>query len=100
MTKDKNEIIKGFKNIKQKSRNMYFMDNSDFANVFELMFSVKGVENDIIVLQKNDVSKILKNYCNDDENFMRFIEHNFYERKNENVFIDWKNIKLNWKYGK
>ena len=100
MIKDKNEIKKGIKNNKQKTGKKYFMDNSDFVNVFELMFSVKGVENDIIVLQKNDVSKILKNYYNDEENFMRFIEHNFNERKNENIFIDWKNIKLNWKYGK
>ena len=100
VTKDKNVIMKGFKNNKFKTGKKVFIDNNDFVNIFELMFSVKGVENNNIILQKNDVSKILKNYGDDDENFMRFIEHNFSERKNENVFIDWKNIKFNWKYGK
>ena len=49
--------------------------------------------------EKNDVSKIVKNYSNNDEIFKYFIEHNFNERKNENVLIDWENVKLNWKYG-
>ena len=70
--KDKNEIIKGFKNTKKKTGKKFYLDNSDFVNVFELMFSVQGVENNIIVLQKNDVSKILENYSNDEENFMRY----------------------------
>ena len=99
MTKDKNAFLKGFKNNKLITGVKYFNENNDFVNAFELMFSVKGVENNDIVLQKNDVSKILKKYSNDEESFRRFVNHNFNKRKNENVFIDWKNIKLNWKYG-
>ena len=99
MTKDKNVILKGIKNNKRKKGKKFYKENNVFVNAFELMFSVKGVENNVIILQKNDVSKILKNYSNDEESFTRFINHNFNERKNENVFIDWKNIEINWKYG-
>ena len=99
MTKDKNVFLKGIKNDKRKKGKKLYKENTDFVNAFETMFSVKGVENNVIILQKNDVSKILKNYSNDEESFMRFINHNFNERKNENVFIDWKNININWKYG-
>ena len=63
------------------------------------MFSIKGVENNIIILQQNDISNILKIYSNNAENFESYINHNFSDRKNENIFIDWKNIKFNWKYG-
>ena len=99
MTKDKNAFLKGFKNNKLITGVKYFNENNDFVNAFELMFSVKGVENNDIILQKNYVGKILKNYSNDDESFKRFANHNFNKRKNENVFLDWKNINLNWKYG-
>ena len=99
MTKDKNAFLKGFKNNKLITGVKYFNENNVFVNAFELMFSVKGVENNDIILQKNDVGKILKNYSNDDESFKRFANHNFNKRKNENVFLDWKNINLNWKYG-
>ena len=98
MTKDKNVFLKGIKK-NRKTAKKFYKENSDFVNAFELMFSVKGVENNVIILQRNDVSKILKNYSNDEESFSRFLNHNFNERKNENVFIDWKNIEIKWKYG-
>ena len=93
--KDKKVIFNEIcKNKKKSIKNDY-----NIINVFELMFSIKGVENNDIILQQNDINKILKIYSNNDENFERFINHNFSDRKNENIFIDWKNIKFNWKYG-
>ena len=56
------------------------------------------MENNSIILEKNDVSKILKNYSDNDDGFYDFIGHSFSERKNEKVFIDWDKIKFNWKY--
>ena len=92
--KDKKVIFNEIcKNKKKSIKNDY-----NIINVFELMFSIKGVENNDIILQQNDINKILKIYSNNDENFERFINHNFSDRKNENIFIDWKNIKFNWKY--
>ena len=91
MTLDKSVFIKNMNKKKKKK-------GKEFINVFELMFSVKSVENNIIVLEKNDVGKILKNYMENDEIFLEFINNSFSERKNEKFLIDWDKIKFNWKY--
>ena len=95
--KDKNILFTETDKNKKKSKKK--KNDYNIINVFELMFSIKGVENNIIILQQNDISNILKIYSNNAENFESYINHNFSDRKNENIFIDWKNIKFNWKYG-
>ena len=94
MTWDKTAIMKKVdknkKNINKKKK--------EYINIFELMYSVKSVENNVIILEKNDVSKILKNYSDNDDGLYDFIGHSFSERKNEKVFIDWDKIKFNWKF--
>ena len=73
-------------------------EQGEFIHVFELMFSIKSVNNNVIVLRKNDISKIIKNYAKDDDTFFKFISQNFSDRNNENIFINWNDIKFNWKY--
>ena len=46
------------------------------------MYVVKSVENNVIVLEKNDVGKILKNYSENDEVFLDFDSKEFF-----NIFI-------------
>ena len=91
MTLDKNAFMKNI-NPKKKKK------GKEYINVYELMYAVKSVENNVIVLEKNDVGKILKNYSENDEVFLEFINASFSERKNEKFFIDWDKIKFNWKY--
>ena len=79
------------KNKKSKSSNK---GENDFVNVFELMFSIKSLNNNVIVLQKNDISKILKEYSKNENTFKQLIEHSFNERKKENVLIDWSKINI------
>ena len=55
------------------------------------MFSIKSVSENLIVLKKNDISKILKNYSNNEDYFMQLINHRFSERKNENIIINFNN---------
>ena len=83
---------------KNKKKKVTKKEQIEFINVFELMFSIKSVENNVITLRKNDVSKIVKNYAKDDNTFFKFISHNFSDRNKENIFIDWNNITFNWKY--
>jgi hypothetical protein len=94
MTWDKTAIMKKVDKNKKKINKK----KKEYINVFELMYSVKSVENNVIILEKNDVSKILKNYSDNDDGFYDFIGHSFSERKNEKVFIDWDKIKFNWKF--
>ena len=49
MTKDKDYFFKGDKNNMRKNGKKYCKENDDFVNAFELMFSVKGVENNVII---------------------------------------------------
>ena len=91
MTLDKNAFMKNI-NPKKKKK------GKEYINVYELMYAVKSVENNVIVLEKNDVGKILKNYSENDEVFLEFINASFSERKNEKFFIDLDKIKFNWKY--
>ena len=92
MTLDKNMFIKLDKKTKKKKK------GKKYINVFEFMYSVKSVENNTMVLEKNDVGKILKNYSDNDETFFEFINNAFSDRKNEKFLIDWDRIKFNWKY--
>ena len=94
MTWDKTAIMKKVDKNKKKINKK----KKEYINIFELMYSVKSVENNSIILEKNDVSKILKNYSDNDDGFYDFIGHSFSERKNEKVFIDWDKIKFNWKF--
>ena len=64
-----------------------------------LLKIVKRLEEDLESDEFENLDELYEPYLNNDEIFMYFIEHNFNERKNENVLIDWENIKLNWKYG-
>lgn len=96
--KDKNLLLNGIdksKNGKHKNENK---KENELINVFELMFSIKSVSDNLIVLKKNDISKILKIYSNNENSFMKLINHRFSERENENVLINWDNITFNWKY--
>ena len=68
----------------------------EFINVFNLMFSVKCVENNVVILQKNDITKILNNYSKDDITFMNFISNRFHEEENNGQqLINWQSIKIN-----
>jgi hypothetical protein len=91
MTLDKAMFIKNSNKKKKKK-------GKEYINAYELMYSVKSVENNIILLEKNDIGKILKTYAENDNCFLEFINLSFSERKNEKIFIDWDKVKFNWKY--
>ena len=96
---DKNLLLNKIDNNNKKGVIKVINKNKiELINVFELMFSIKSVNDNLIVLKKNDISKILKNYSNNEDNFMQLINHRFSERKNENIMINWENITFNWKY--
>ena len=96
--KDKNLLLNKIDNNKKGVIKVNNKNKIELINIFELMFSIKSVSENLIVLKKNDISKILKHYSNNEDNFMQLINHRFSERKNENIIINWDNIVFNWKY--
>ena len=91
MTLDKAMFIKNSNKKKKKK-------GKEYINAYELMYSVKSVENNIILLEKNDIGKILKTYAENDNCFLEFINLSFSERKNEKIFIEWDKVNFKWKY--
>ena len=78
---ERNEVDRGVARQKDNYNN--------FINVYDLMFSVKNVDNNnIIVLEKNDINEILEHYSNE-ETFYSLLNQNFsYKTQDEeNIYI-------------
>ena len=83
---------KFFNNFYLQKKKHYFENISKFINVYDLIFNVKKIDkNNIIILYKNDINEILKPY-NDQEVFNSLLNEDFSFKTSEEINIDMKPI--------
>ena len=89
------EIIKfNIHNNGKKRKKHYLPSTNDFINIYDLIFTVKNIdESNIITLEQNDISEILENYS-DKETFNSLLNQNFSIKTEEELKIDTTSIKL------
>ena len=79
-------------NVKRKGKKLKEICNIPFVNVYDLMFSVKSIERNEIIVFKHDISSILDNYSKPDM-FESLLNHGFRPKNDEDVKINFDIIK-------
>ena len=79
-------------NVKRKGKKLKEICNIPFVNVYDLMFSVKSIERNEIIVFKHDISSILDNYSKPGM-FESLLNHDFRPKNDEDVKINFDIIK-------
>ena len=75
-------------NNKNKRGKKKVINNDKFVNVFDLMFTVKSVNRNVIELYKNDISGVLSQYS-EPKVFNDLLNHAFPKKEVKDVNINW-----------
>ena len=75
-------------NNKNKKGKKQVKNNDKFVNVFDLMFTVKSVNRNVIELYKNDISGVLSQYS-EPKVFNDLLNHAFPKKEVKDVNINW-----------
>ena len=75
-------------NNKNKRGKKKVINNDKFVNVFDLMFTVKSVNRNVIELYKNDISGVLSQYS-EPKVFNDLLNHPFPKKEVKDVKINW-----------
>ena len=67
---------------------------SKYINVFDLIFTVKNINNNNISLSKNDISEIIKAYS-EEKTFMSLLNYSFPVKTKEEVNLELERMKFN-----
>ena len=78
-------------NIKKQGKKIKEPNKEAFVNVFDLIYTVKSIGKNEIVLYKNDISTILDQYS-EPSIFESLLNHTFSLKKDEDVIIDFDMI--------
>ena len=68
-------------------------NKSKYINVFDLIFTVKNINNKNIILAKNDISEIIKAYS-DEKTFMALLNYSFPIKTKEEVNLELEKIQF------
>ena len=79
-------------NIKRKGKKVKEICTIPFVNVFDLMFSVKSIGRNEIVVFKHDISSVLDNYS-EPGMFESLLNHSFRAKNDEDIKINFEIIK-------
>ena len=100
--KDKNIFEESLKNRKSKTHKgkRYYKqgkNENNFINLFDLIFSIKNYNNNIIVLEKNDISEIINKY--EEKTFISLLNYNFPMKTKVELLsllekLDFKHLKI------
>ena len=96
--KDKNDFqCLKFREDKKHPEKKHFKQGkkkSKYINVFDLIFTVKNINNNNIILEKNDISEIIRAYS-DEKTFMALLNYNFPIKTKEEVNLELEKIHFN-----
>ena len=86
-----------YKKIKNYSEKRHFKQEkkkNKYLNVFDLIFKIKSCRINIIELEKNDISEIVKAYS-EENTFISLLNYNFQDKTQEEVNSEMKKIDFN-----
>ena len=86
------ELLKALNRIKYRKK--VEKKEKKFINIYDLMYSVKKYDNNILVLEKNDISEIMKAYS--DKEILSLLYYNFPNKTTEEVIEYLENIGFNY----
>ena len=69
------------------SRSRYIDYKEKFVNVFDLIFNIKSINKNEIVVYQNDISSVLEEY-NEPNTFMSLLNYGFHDKKEKEVHLN------------
>ena len=65
----------------------HFNYREKFVNVFDLIFSIKSISKNEIIVYQNDISSVLEEY-NEPNTFMSLLNYGFHDKKEKEVQLN------------